>query len=39
MHYLSVAAYLAVAVLNDHEHGRVLALHGPVQTLDAHAVL
>jgi len=28
-----------VAVLDDHEDRRVLALHGPVQGLDAHAVL
>lgn len=32
-------AYLAVAVLNDHEHRGVLALHRPVQRLDAHPVL
>lgn len=33
------SAYLTVAVFNDHEHRGVLALHGPVQGLDAHAVL
>lgn len=32
-------ANLAVAVLDDHEHRRVLALHRPVQRLNAHAVL
>lgn len=32
-------AYLAVAVLNDQEHRGVLALHGSVQGLNAHAVL
>ena len=31
--------HLSIAVLDDHEDGRVLALHGPVQGLDAHAVL
>lgn len=32
-------AYLAVAVLDDHQHRGVLALHRPVQRLNAHAVL
>lgn len=32
-------ANLAVAVLDDHEHRCVLALHRPVQCLNAHAVL
>lgn len=32
-------ANLAVAVLDDHEHRRVLALHRPVKRLNAHAVL
>lgn len=33
------AAYLAIAVLNNHEHWGVLALHGSVQRLNAHAML
>lgn len=33
------AAHLAVAVLNNHEHRGVLALHGSVQRLNAHAML
>ena len=39
--YVSVefAAYLAVAVLNNHEHWGILALHGSVQCLNAHAML
>lgn len=32
------ARYLAIAVLNDHEHWGVLALHGSVQRLYAHAM-
>lgn len=32
-------SHLAVAVLYNHEHWRVLALHGSVQRLDAHAML
>lgn len=32
-------SHLAVAVLDNHEHRRVLALHGSVQCLDAHAML
>lgn len=32
-------AYLAVTVLDDHQHWGVLALHRPVQCLNAHAVL
>lgn len=32
-------AYLAITVLNDHEHWGVLALHGSVQCLNAHAML
>lgn len=36
---LLTPANLAVAVLDDHEHRRVLALHRPVQRLNAHAVL
>lgn len=32
-------AYLAVAVLDDHQHWGVLGLHRPVQRLNAHAVL
>lgn len=36
---LMTPANLAVAVLDDHEHRRVLALHRPVQRLNAHAVL
>lgn len=32
-------SHLTVAVLYHHEHGRVLALHGSVQRLDAHAML
>ena len=41
LQYVSVefAAYLAVAVLNNHEHWGVLALHGSVQRLNAHAML
>ncbi len=33
------AAYLAIAVLYNHEHRGVLALHGSVQRLNAHAML
>lgn len=33
------SAYLAVAVLNDHEHWGILTLHGSVECLNAHAVL
>lgn len=33
------SAYLAIAVLNNHEHWGVLALHGSVQCLNAHAML
>lgn len=32
-------AHLAIAVLDDHEHWRVLALHCTIQGLYAHAVL
>lgn len=32
-------AYLAIAVLNNQEHWGVLALHGSVQCLNAHAML
>lgn len=33
------SAYLAIAVLNDHEHWGILTLHGSVQCLNAHAML
>lgn len=33
------AAYLAITVLYNHEHWGVLALHGSVQRLNAHAML
>lgn len=36
---LITPAYLAITVLDDHEHWGVLALHRPVQRLNAHAVL
>lgn len=39
LNLLRKPAYLAVAVLDDHQHRGVLALHGPVQRLNAHAVL
>lgn len=39
MFVLNSVAHLAVAVLNDHEHWSVLALHGSVQCLNAHTVL
>lgn len=37
--FVQFAAYLAIAVLNNHEHWGVLALHGSVQRLNAHAML